>query len=95
VKTQSTTLDTTTLEGQILFPKVLFISSEDPARYPEILHRDYLRTALDLGRRALVPKHIEVGTIVSPVPSLRASESAPPNAPEPANASPQDPEVHP
>ncbi len=89
------TLEITTIEGQILFPKVLFISSEDPARYPETFHRTYLGTALGLGRSAPFPKHIQVDTISSEAPVPDAPAAPTPDAPEPATPSPIPPEVNP
>lgn len=94
-KIASKTLEITKIEGQILFPKVLFISSEDPARYPEFLHRTYLKTALDLGREALAPKTIQVDALVGPISEPSPSETSTPDAPEPATPSPIDPEVNP
>ena len=55
---ESKVLETTTIEGQILFPKVLFISAEDQARFPETLHRAYLRSAFEIASSAPLPKTI-------------------------------------
>ena len=55
---ESKVLEATTIEGQILFPKVLFISAEDQARYPETLHRAYLRSAFEIASTAKLPKTI-------------------------------------
>ncbi|HET9887794.1 MAG TPA: hypothetical protein VFR10_09785 [bacterium] len=60
---ESKVLEATTIEGQILFPKVLFISVEDQARYPETLHRSYLRSAFEIAHSAPLPK-----TICAPEP---------------------------
>lgn len=90
------TLEITTIEGQILFPKVLFIAAEEPARYPETLHRIYWGSALDLGRATRLPKHIVVGATVPPV---EGGETPPagrlPQEPEPATSSPNQSEVSP
>jgi len=85
---ESKVLEITTIEGQILFPKVLFISAEDQARYPEMLHRSYLRTALELASSAPLPKTIcatEPGDEISPS-GASTPASIPP--PDPANAHP-------
>jgi hypothetical protein len=92
----SKTLEITTIEGQILFPKVLFIAAEEPARYPQTLHRVYWGTALDLGRATRLPKHIVIGATPSPaaggeMPAARA----PSIQPEPATSSPVSAEVNP
>jgi hypothetical protein len=60
---ESKVLEATTIEGQILFPKVLFISAEDQARYPETLHRSYLHSAFEIASSAPLPK-----TICAPEP---------------------------
>jgi hypothetical protein len=85
---ESKVLEITTIEGQILFPKVLFISAEDQARYPETLHRSYLRTALELANSAPLPKTIcatEPGDAISPA-NANIPASIPP--PDPADAHP-------
>ncbi len=89
------TLEITTIEGQILFPKVLFIAAEEPARYPEILHRIYWGTALDLGRTTRLPKHVVIGAITKPAAGSDPSPTAPFEEPEPAKSSPSPAEVNP
>ena len=100
---ESKVLEATTIEGQILFPKVLFISAEDQARYPETLHRSYLRTALEIASSAPLPKTIctpEAGVASPPADAAAVPSAAVPSAgaiPDPANAtSPTNPqEVNP
>ncbi len=90
------TLEITTIEGQILFPKVLFIAAEEPARYPETLHRIYWGSALDLGRATRLPKHIVVGATAPPVEGGETPPAVPlPQEPEPATSSPNQSEVSP
>lgn len=95
---ESKVLEATTIEGQILFPKVLFISAEDQARYPETLHRTYLRSALEIASAAKLPKTIcapEAGVASPPAnPDGVSSAGA---LPDPANeSSPTNPqEVNP
>jgi hypothetical protein len=72
---ESKVLETTTIEGQILFPKVLFISAEDPTRYPETLHRSYLRTALQLASAVRVPERITAPVRAVYAPPSAAAES--------------------
>jgi hypothetical protein len=90
------TLEITTIEGQILFPKVLFIAAEEPARYPETMHRIYWGTALDLGRTTRLPKHVVIGAITRPAAGNAPSPTAAPlDEPEPATPSPNPEEVNP
>lgn len=87
-------LEITTIEGQLLFPKVLFISAEDPARYSQLLHRNYLESALDLGRDVPRPKTIVIPTVLHPAEDVSASAAAsPPNATK--TSTPNPPEVKP
>jgi len=95
---ESKVLEATTIEGQILFPKVLFISAEDQARYPEALHRSYLRSAFEIASTAKLPK-----TICAPEPGVASPPANPGGVPaagalpDPANeSSPTNPqEVNP
>jgi hypothetical protein len=83
----SKVLEATMIEGQILFPKVLFISAEDQARYPETLHRAYLRTPLEIASATPAPKTICTPEVVSASPPASADGSLPAGAlPEPAEA---------
>lgn len=87
-------LEITTIEGQLLFPKVLFISAEDPARYSQLLHRNYLDSALDLGRDVPRPKTIVIPNVLHPAEDVSASAAASaPNATE--TSTPNPPEVKP
>jgi hypothetical protein len=90
------TLEITTIEGQILFPKVLFIAAEEPARYPQTLHRTYWGTALDLGRATRLPKHVVIDAISEPeTGNAPSNAAAPTEEPEPATPSPNPAEVNP
>jgi hypothetical protein len=83
----SKVLEATMIEGQILFPKVLFISAEDQARYPETLHRAYLRTPLEIASATPAPKTICTPEVVNASPPAGADGTLPAGAlPEPANA---------
>jgi len=55
------TLDEITIEGEIAVPQVLFITARDRQRYHDFLHRQYLRTARELGRETVFPRAIGLG----------------------------------
>jgi hypothetical protein len=55
------TLDEITIEGEIAVPQVLFITARDRQRYRDFLHRQYLKTSLELAQDTVFPEAICLG----------------------------------
>ncbi len=58
------TLDAITIEGEIPLPQILFIAMHDVPRYPDEIHRRFVRTGLEVGRGAFLPLRLYVSPAI-------------------------------